>query len=224
MARPPEKLRLRTFKVPEDIELRLSNRAEGLGQNKADLARQYVDEMLAANDVPQISETGAPLVLRTYYLTPEQDSKLESWSERAARSGTRPSKGQLFRAALIRGLGVADPRAVRAARGMPGAVVVGSVAGRPRPAPAAVGHAPIAGDLAAALRIVTGALASGVLPVLAVAIVDELAKTERRSASAETLSESTHATADELQEALSLLEHLGAVARDDDEVTLVAAS
>lgn len=96
-----EKLLLRVFAIPEDIELRLSNRASGVGVAKADLARQYVDEMIVSGIVPDISETKAPLVMRSYYLTVTQDAALT-----ALAAADNKTKGQLFRAALIRGMGI----------------------------------------------------------------------------------------------------------------------
>ena len=240
MPRAPEKLRLRTFKVPEDIELRLSHHAEGRGESKADVARRYLDEMLASGTLPTVRETGAPLVLRTYYLSPEQDAKLESLIRSAARQGEHLSKGELFRAALIRGLGVAPARthagavssAVGGARGAALAAndasahanVAAQETRKRRPSPAARSRKPLAGDLAAALRVVSGALASGALPALAVAIFDELAKAASGSANAAALGLSVHAQPAELRGALKLLEKAGAVARNLDEISLVAAS
>lgn len=101
-------MRLRTLKVPEEIDLRLSNRADGLKQSKADLARQYLDEFLGQEVNLTLTEKVDSLVLRTFYLTSEQDTKLDDLVIRAKSQGIVTSKGQLFRAALRAGLGVAD--------------------------------------------------------------------------------------------------------------------
>ena len=96
-------MRLRTFNIPDEHALRLSNRAIFFNLNPADLVRKYLDEFLANPTMPdQVSplKENDKIVLRSYYLTDEQDIKL---SELAGQLQT--TKGELFRKAIHKGLG-----------------------------------------------------------------------------------------------------------------------
>lgn len=97
------KLRLRVFKITDEHALRLSNRATLSGEYAANLARKYLDEFLADPTVPDVLspiKENSKIVLRSYYLTEEQDIKLSELAEKL-----QVTKGELFRKAIHKGLG-----------------------------------------------------------------------------------------------------------------------
>lgn len=94
-------LRLKTFKVPEDLALRLSNRTALLPQQtRGKVTRGYVERLLQNPPavLPSVDETR--LVLRSYYLTPKQDDALTALALKL-----NVTKGKLFRLALASALG-----------------------------------------------------------------------------------------------------------------------
>lgn len=104
-----EKLRLRTFKIPEQIAVLLANRADALGVSKAALARELIDDLL--NNPPsttaELSNENYKLVLRGYYLSPKQDDGLGALAEMLTRDLEEyVSKGRLVRTGLANGLGL----------------------------------------------------------------------------------------------------------------------
>ena len=96
-------LRLRTFKVSESEDLQLANRAVAHCVPKAEIVREFVDDLLqlALEDIP-FRPKPEELVLRSYSLTPEQDRELQRIADEVT-----VSKGQVFRAVLAHGLHLA---------------------------------------------------------------------------------------------------------------------
>jgi hypothetical protein len=91
---------LRTFKILERQALRLANRAGSMDIEQGQLVRNYIDAYLSNPEMPSSSPSEDKKVLRSFYLTVEQDNKLQELADK-----NQVSKGFLFRQAIDKGLG-----------------------------------------------------------------------------------------------------------------------
>lgn len=91
---------LRNFYVTEQQALNLANRSSGDDTAVGELVREYVDAYLADPKI-YTYQSSSKTVLRSYYLTIQQDTGLQAVADRH-----NLPKGMIFRLAIKEGLGV----------------------------------------------------------------------------------------------------------------------
>lgn len=91
---------LRNFYVTEQQAIVLGERADSLGMAVGDLVREYVDAYLADPKIYTF-QSESRTVLRSYHLTIQQDTGLQTVSDRHGLP-----KGMIFRLAINEGLGI----------------------------------------------------------------------------------------------------------------------
>lgn len=95
---------LRVFNVPDELLLRIANRAAGQGVTSSDVVRSFIDEWLLLEQKPLRDDVNLTTA-RSFYLTRKQDKALTEFAE---KSNSTVTKGMAFRAALIHGIGYHD--------------------------------------------------------------------------------------------------------------------
>lgn len=95
---------LRTFKIPRDFGALLKARAETNNISSGKLVRGFIEDYLVADAAGGVGFPRAfhdDLILRSYYLSQEQDGRLRALAD---THGT--TKGAVVRDAIARGLGM----------------------------------------------------------------------------------------------------------------------
>lgn len=94
---------MRTFFIDKELALRLSNRASLERGSVGDLVRMFVENYVSGTSWQTDQDKTDGMVLRSYYLTREQDILLDILAEKF-----HTTKGNVFRSAIADGMGIAN--------------------------------------------------------------------------------------------------------------------